>query len=303
MRLFTFLALSQEPKLTLRLFSQIRELQLATSQVFGLLAGDALTSLASFVIALVYSWKLALVLFATLPISGIILYFITNKIEPAIQNQKRHLAVASKKATAALTAIDLVKTYNGYEEDLRNYNTSIELASKHYLTQAICNSIQIGYVSFWSIAMFVVGFWYGLALVNQGSQPGHIVTAFYATLAAFQSVEALMPQWLVLAKGMYAGAFLLDLLVDHRLDVTKVIATKSTPTNKPAGTIRVTDVSQALQNYFKFRNTSANLGDAGELLLSFQPRKTSFELCQSHLSRCQYHLRCWPKRLREEYSE
>ena len=189
-----------------------RELQLATSQVFGLLLADIATSLGSLAVAFYYSWKLALVLLSTLPISVIILSIITYKIQPAIQNQKHWLAVASKHVTASIAAIDLVKVFNGYDEDLSKYHTAIKKAGDFYLIQAMCNSSQIGYVSFWVVAMFVVGFWYGLTLVNQGAQPGHILTAFYASLAAFQGIEALMPQWLVLSKGMFAGAFLSGLL-------------------------------------------------------------------------------------------
>jgi ATP-binding cassette subfamily B (MDR/TAP) protein 1 len=67
----------------------------------------------------------------------------------------------------------------------------------------------MGYVAFWVVAMFVVGFWYGVVLVNNdGLAAGSVLTTFYATLAAFQGIEALMPQWLVLAKGMSAGSFL-----------------------------------------------------------------------------------------------
>lgn len=187
---------------------QTRELQLATSQVFGLLVCDVLTSLASLGIAFYYSWKLTLVLIATLPISAIVLKFVTRPLEPAIQAQRRDLATASKHATASISAIDLVKVFNGYDHELWQYFWATQRAAKHYLVQARCNSIQMGYVSFWVIFMFVVGFWYGVELVENGLSPGSVLTTFYATLASFQGIEALMPHWLVLAKGMSAGAFL-----------------------------------------------------------------------------------------------
>ena len=78
--------------------------------------------------------------------------------------------------------------------------------------------MQIGYVIFWVIILFVVGFWYGIALVQQGLQPGAVLTTFYATLAAFQGIEALMPQWLVLLKGISAGHELRELVSDGQMD-------------------------------------------------------------------------------------
>lgn len=130
-------------------------------------------------------------------------------MEPAIQAQKRELAVASKHAVASITAIDLVKIFNGYDQEVWQYYPSIKSAAKHYLVQAQCNALQMGYAAFWVVAMFVVGFWYGVVLVNNdGLAAGAVLTTFYSTLAAFQGIEALMPQWLVLAKGMSAGGFL-----------------------------------------------------------------------------------------------
>ncbi|PTD09744.1 Mating factor M secretion protein mam1 [Fusarium culmorum] len=195
--------------LLIRIQTQTRELQLASSQVLGLLVGDIITSFASLGIALYYSWKLTLVLLATLPISAIVLSFATKRLEPAIQTQKRELAAASKFAVASITAIDLVKVFNGYDQEVWQYYPSIKAAAKHYLVQAQCNALQMGYVAFWVVAIFVLGFWYGVVLVNNdGLAAGSVLTTFYSTLAAFQGIEALMPQWLVLAKGMSAGGFL-----------------------------------------------------------------------------------------------
>lgn len=176
--------------------------------MFGLLVSDIISSLASVGIALSYSWKLTLVLLATLPVSAIILSLATRRLEPAIQQQKHHLATASKHATASITAIDLVKVFNGYDYEIKQYLNAVRLAARHYMIQAQCNAIQTSYVSFWTIFMFVVGFWYGVALVNNGLKPGAVLTTFYSTLAAFQGIEALIPHWLILAKGMSAGAFL-----------------------------------------------------------------------------------------------
>lgn len=187
---------------------QTRELQLATSQVFGFLVCDAATSLVSLAMALSYSWKMTLVLLATLPVSIIALSLATRRLEPAIQTQKAFLETASKLTTASITAIDLVKVFNGLDSELQQYRHAVKLAAKHYLVQARCSSIQMGYIAFWVISMFVVGFWYGIVLVKDGLPPGHVLTTFYATLAAFQGIEALVPHWLVLSKGKLAGSFL-----------------------------------------------------------------------------------------------
>ncbi|KFA54160.1 hypothetical protein S40293_06290 [Stachybotrys chartarum IBT 40293] len=191
--------------------TRTRELQLAASQILGQLICDVFASLASLAVAFYFNWRLTLVLLASMPVSMVILWLASRNLDAAIQSQKHHQTLASKHAIASITAIDLVKLFNGADRDLQQYARAVEAAAKHYLVQARCNMIQLGYVSFWVIMMFVAGFWYGVALVDDGAQPGHVLTTFYATLTAFQGVEALMPHLLVLAKGMAAGAFLADI--------------------------------------------------------------------------------------------
>ncbi|KAM0459941.1 hypothetical protein ACHAO4_002067 [Trichoderma viride] len=142
----------------------------------------------------------------------ILLSLATQRLEPAIQAQKRDLETASKLATSSIKAIEIVKIFDGYDRELRQYHEAIMLASKQYLIQAQCNCFQMGYVAFWVVGIFVAGFWYGTILVDQGLSPGQVITTFFSVLSAFQGIEALLPQWLVLSKGMFAGAFLSSLL-------------------------------------------------------------------------------------------
>ncbi|ATY58338.1 a-Factor sex pheromone exporter [Cordyceps militaris] len=165
------------------------ELQMATSQVFGYLVADIFTTLASLAIALQSSWKLTLVLLATVPPSIVVLALTNRKIPPAIM-------------------------CNGYASELQNYIAHTDRAAKHYRIQALNNSIQIGYSTFWAVAMFVVGFWYGLVLVQQGERPGNILTTFYAVLTTLQGVESMLPNWLVFQRGMSAGQVLQALKVE-----------------------------------------------------------------------------------------
>lgn len=153
------------------------------------------------------------------------------------------MATASKYATASITAIDLVKIFDGYDQEVWQYVQAIKIAAKHYLIQAQCNALQMGYVSFWVISMFIVGFWYGVVLVNDGLQPGSVLTTFYATLASFQGIEALLPHWLVLAKGMSAGSFLSSL---KSSSIKKRVIKRMTGGYRPEtciGDIELTNVS------------------------------------------------------------
>ncbi|KAI3390970.1 hypothetical protein diail_8305, partial [Diaporthe ilicicola] len=185
---------------------QIRELQMATSQVLGFLISDIFVAIGCLIVAFYNSWQLTLVLMATIPVSVTALHLIGRGLETAIDLQKRELAQASKAVIAAVTGIDLVKIYNGFDHEVWQYLQLAKEAMRYYLQQALRNAIQMGFLKLWMVNLFVIGFWFAGYLVSKGSTtPGTALTTFYSILAAFQSIESIGPQWLVLAKGMSAG--------------------------------------------------------------------------------------------------
>ncbi|KAI0466267.1 P-loop containing nucleoside triphosphate hydrolase protein [Xylaria cf. heliscus] len=191
--------------LLIRVQTQTRELQAASSVALGSLASDIATSIANLIVALYTAWKLTLVLLASVPVSVVVLHLLSRPVQAAIHAQKQELSLASKYAFSAISAIDLVKVFNGVDHETWQYLAAIRRSMQNYLIQARANACQLGYVKFWIDSLFVVGFYYGAVLVNQGLSPGSVLTTFYAALAALQAIEAFVPFYLVLAKGTAAA--------------------------------------------------------------------------------------------------
>ncbi len=187
--------------------SQIRELQAATSQVLGYISCDFFVGVGCLILAFVKSWQLTLGLLASVPPSVLCLHLLGRHLEPSTTSQRQELSQAAKHAIGSLLAVDIVKVYNGYDEELWHYQRRVQNAMRYYLVQARCASSQMGFIKFWMVNLFVLGFWLGLYLVEQGkSSAGSVLTTFYAVLIAFQSVESLGTQWLTIVKGMSAGS-------------------------------------------------------------------------------------------------
>jgi ATP-binding cassette subfamily B (MDR/TAP) protein 1 len=218
----------------LKSYRQVRELQIAVSQPLGLLLYEIVASLASLAIALFFSWKLTLVMLATFPFVGIILFLVSKGLSPAIESQKRELSKASKYANTAVSAIDTVKTFNGQNHEIWQYQFTIKKVTAYYLLQARSNALQFGITRFLIVGLFVQGFWFGIYLVNNGLDPGHVLTTFYACLSAMQGIEVVLPQFLVLAKGISAGQTLKSIMNEmqvnqRRANVGELITPKSCP--------------------------------------------------------------------------
>ncbi|KAL8736318.1 MAG: hypothetical protein Q9181_002496 [Wetmoreana brouardii] len=192
-----------------RLQTQIRELQMATSQPLGFAVQSTVTAISALGLALYTAWDLTLVTIATIPFVVIILAWISAKMQPSIDAQAKELSTASKLANNALQAIDTIKCFNGQDFETWQYARAIKSAAKKYLVQAKANALQIGFVRFVTLSMFVQGFWYGSHIVIKGKKdPGQVLTAFWSCLMALQAVEQILPQMIVLEKGRAAGATL-----------------------------------------------------------------------------------------------
>ncbi|KAL0934702.1 ABC a-pheromone efflux pump [Colletotrichum truncatum] len=231
--------------LLFRIKTQIHELQTSTSHIFGLLAVDVVSSAASLILAFFFSWKLALVLVSSVPLSAVIFCIVNRKIGIAIDKQKHHLAEASKQVNASVTGIDLVKVYDGVAQEMRQYHRAIQASKKQYMQQACYNAFLVAYMQSWTLVLFFAGFWFGLWLVTKGLSAAQILTTFYATLTALQGLSNIIPQWLVLLKGMSAGQYL-----SQMTESSRNLASKETENGllKPRyclGEIQVKDISFA----------------------------------------------------------
>jgi len=200
-------------------------------------------SLASLGIALYYSWKLTLVILATFPFIGLILFLVSKGLAPAIESQKRELSKASKYANTAVTAIDTVKVFNGQDQEIWQYFSTIKEVTIHYLLQARANALQFGIIKFLTTGLFVQGFWFGIYLVNNGLDPGDVLTTFYACLSAMQAIEVILPQWLVLAKGMSAGETLKSIMIQMQHDRRVTKGSDATTPKSCPGDVEINNVS------------------------------------------------------------
>ena len=225
---------------------QIRELQMATSQPLGFAVQSTVTALSALGLAMYTAWDLTLVTIATIPFAAIVLGFISAKMQPSIDAQAEELSAASKLANNALQAIDTIKCFNGQDFETWQYAKIIKRAAKKYLLQAKANALQIGFVRFVTLSMFVQGFWYGSHLVISGKKdPGDILTAFWSCLMALQAVEQILPQMIVLEKGRAAGATL-EAILTQMGKRRRVIMTGNLAPQFCEGDIEVRNVSVTL---------------------------------------------------------
>ena len=192
-----------------RLQVQIRELQLATSQPLGGMFQLLSTFVLSLAQAFYFSWDLTLVTISGVPLVMGVVVWIGRPMQKSLTNQQGKLTEAQKYLTSAFTAIETVKCFNGQEIELGKYIKKVGEAALWYYRVANVHAMQMGFLTFLASTIFVQGFFYGGVLIDkQKKSTADVMTCFLSAIAAFQAVQGILPNIIVLEKGRSAGSTL-----------------------------------------------------------------------------------------------
>ena len=94
---------------------------------------------------------------SAIPVIAIGAAVIARDIPANSNRQNEELATATKLASNCITNIVTLKCFNTQVEEPNNFAAAIERATVFALRQSFSSSLQIGFVRFASIAMFVQG--------------------------------------------------------------------------------------------------------------------------------------------------
>ena len=163
-------------------------------------------SLVAASMALHTAWDLTLVILVTLPISIIVLKFLSRRLRLVLENYTNQRGVAAKITITAVSAIQMVKSYNGQKFEVSQYMKSLRGAAKYFTQQSQVAALQMGLIRVFSLSMFVQGFWYGRRLMQKNSKTsGDIVTVFWSCLIFASALQAILPRLVTLQKGLSAA--------------------------------------------------------------------------------------------------
>ena len=139
--------------------SQIKDLQYATSQPIGFAIQCFVTALVSLGISFYHAWSMTLITLVAVPVSTVVLAWISARLQPFIDGHLLMLTNATKLASVGVSDIDAIKNLNGQKHEVSQYSRAIRKAARYFLAQAHGNAIQIGFVRVVTLGMFVQGFW------------------------------------------------------------------------------------------------------------------------------------------------
>lgn len=104
-----------------------------------------------------YGWKLTLVILASIPVSAVILHFVSRGLHTNIMKHSDALSAAARISIHAISNISLLKYFNTQTQESHSYINQIRIAAMFALKQARATALQQGFIKFASTTMFVQG--------------------------------------------------------------------------------------------------------------------------------------------------
>ncbi|KAK4292716.1 hypothetical protein Pmani_034533 [Petrolisthes manimaculis] len=154
-----------------RVTEDLNKLQAGIGDQMGLYFFYTFTSLASLIIAFVYSWKLTLVVLAMFPLlaiaGGIMAKLQANLSTVAMDKY----AKAGSVAEEVLSGIRTVVAFGGEEKEVERYDKNLKEAKTAGLQRGLVTGLGMGSIWLIMYASYALAFWYGTGLILEARRP------------------------------------------------------------------------------------------------------------------------------------
>ncbi|GMK57918.1 hypothetical protein CspeluHIS016_0407520 [Cutaneotrichosporon spelunceum] len=203
------------------------DVRIGSSLTTGLVVQNMASFAACFILGLVKLPTLALVTLSSLPFLAAVNALTERAVNKSQMAERRAFAEAATTAERTAAAIATVKAYNAQPAEVERFDTYARKVKTELVHQALVWGQCLGLNDFLVMFMFIVGFWYGAILVNQGkSTVAEVMTVFFSCLLGASSLQGISPQLMIINKGKASLASLLTVIqeVDEVLPAARELA-------------------------------------------------------------------------------
>lgn len=129
--------------------------------------------------------------------------------------ERRAFTEASTTVERTTAAISTVKAHNAQEDEVDRFRGLALKARDQLVRQAFIWANCYAWTDFLIMSMFIIGFYYGAKLVNDGkADVGEVMTVFWACLLGASSLQGMPPHLMIINKGKASLASLLTVIQD-----------------------------------------------------------------------------------------
>ena len=228
-------------ELTSRLGSDITQIQETLRTTVAEFFRQIVMVIGGILILTFISWKLALIMLATVPVIAIIAVFFGRFIRRLSKEAQDQTATANGTAEEALTGIGNIKAFTNELISLKRFTTAINEIKRLNIKSGLWRGLFVSFIVFAMFGAIVFIIWQGL-LMTEGPNPnlakGDLYSFLMVTLLMAASIGSLPDFYASIQKTIGATEKLM-LLIDE-VSEQEIFTGKLTPTI--SGSLRFEDV-------------------------------------------------------------
>ncbi|ORX50946.1 P-loop containing nucleoside triphosphate hydrolase protein [Hesseltinella vesiculosa] len=195
--------------LTTRLTTDTQTVQDGISEKFGLMLTSLSQFTAGFVVAFVTSWRLSVIMLATIPMLaafGTVMLLVTSRFTRHSQNAYAKAAAVTEQV---FSAIRTVAAFQLQRRFAKRYEHALEKAWVAGIKRAVAAGLAYGGFMFILFATYSLTFWYGARLVhNQLIEGTSVLVVFTAMVVGAMSLVNVPPNLAAVASAKAAATHL-----------------------------------------------------------------------------------------------
>ncbi|CAK8684370.1 unnamed protein product [Clavelina lepadiformis] len=198
-------------------------------------------TIAGLVVALVYSWKLALVTLALAPVLGISSALLLMVSDKFTRKELAAYANAGSIAEEAIAAIRTVVAFGCQQKEVQRYTDNLGDAKTVGIRKGFATGVSMGLVYLGMFGMYSLAFWYGTTLVlKEEIEVGDMTTTFFGILIASFALGTSGSYFGAFAEAQAAAAKIFEVI--DRVPEIDIFSDKGEEPNPDSGEVILKDV-------------------------------------------------------------
>jgi len=176
------------------LLTDIQRIQTGMGDYVGFLLNSVATFVGGVIIAFIKGWRLALIIMAAVPVSGVILGAFIVALQSYIRKITGFMTKAGQTAEEAIACSRTISAFNMHEIPLRKYNAALSDAQKGGTIKGLMFGFIAGLFQIIVFCCFALALWFGDSLVIQGIMtPGSVFVTFMSVMMGVMNMAAAIP--------------------------------------------------------------------------------------------------------------
>lgn len=183
----------------------VEELRSSCAESSAITFQNVVTVFALTITSFYYSWSLTLVIMAGVPIIVVFSVILSKLIERFTRLENMESSRAAQMVSWSFDAAEMIRLFCTQQFEIEKFELSVKKCTKYFIRISLFSSASYAMLRFFTLCMFIQGFWFGNKMIRQGVlTTGDVITCFSSCLLLGNTLNNTLQQVITMQKGKVA---------------------------------------------------------------------------------------------------